>query len=97
MSTKYLYETFGGYYYKINGGKAKRISRDEFDCDYEIGKRTVRVGDKVRIGIKRRGVYDAKAEGTVKNVLTHKPVHTRGKKVRLTSGEVGRVICVYKN
>ena len=32
-----------------------------------------------------------RTEGIVKNVLTKSPKHSRGIKVRLTSGEVGRV------
>jgi uncharacterized repeat protein (TIGR03833 family) len=95
--TTYLYQTYGGYYYKISGGKTKRISYDEYKCDYEIGKRTVNSGDRVRITIKKMGVYNAKAEGIVQDVLTHKKFHSRGLKVRLTSGEVGRVVCVYKS
>ena len=93
--TKYYYKSEGGYYYKITAGKTKRISEKEYKCDYEIGKSVVNKGDRVRIKIKRHGIYDAEAEGIVKNVLTSKRRHSRGKKVRLTTGEVGRVICVY--
>tara|TARA_B110000908_G_C10266245_1_gene464235 strand:+ start:6267 stop:6557 length:291 start_codon:yes stop_codon:yes gene_type:complete len=95
--TTYLYKTYGGYYYKLSGGKAKRISYDEFKCDYEIGKTIVHKGDKVRIKIKKMGIYNTKAEGIVADVLTSKRYHSRGKKVRLTTGEIGRVICVCKS
>lgn len=95
--TTYMYQTTGGYYYKLNGGKVKRISYDEFKCDYEIGKSRVYRGDKVRIKIKKMGLYKTEAVGIVSDVLTHKKYHSRGFKVRLTSGEIGRVVCVYKH
>lgn len=85
------YQSSGGYYYKIIGGNTKRTSK----CDYEKAKTNVRVGDKVRIKIKRFGRYEDEEEGVVKNVLTGKRFHSRGKKVRLTNNIVGRVICVY--
>jgi uncharacterized repeat protein (TIGR03833 family) len=96
MATTYMYKTYGGYYYRLKGGKSKRISYEEFKCDYEVGKSAVRKGDKVCIAIKRMGVYNVKVEGIIQDVLTSKKYHSKGKKVRLTNGEIGRVVCVYK-
>lgn len=94
--TIYYYKSYGGYCYKASGGKTKRIAEKDYRCDYEIGKTTVNIGDRVRIKIKCRGVYDAEAVGIVKRVLTSKPRHTRGKKIMLNDGTVGRVLCVFK-
>jgi uncharacterized repeat protein (TIGR03833 family) len=53
-----------------------------------------RVGDKVKIGIKP---YKGRTEiGIVKNVLTKRKFHSRGHKVRLVSGTIGRVIRIIK-
>jgi uncharacterized repeat protein (TIGR03833 family) len=48
------------------------------------------VGDKVKIAIKP---YKGKTvKGIVKKVLTKKKYHSRGHKVLLENGEVGRVL-----
>jgi uncharacterized repeat protein (TIGR03833 family) len=46
---------------------------------------------RVRIVMKKDQRTGALTEGIVKDILTSAAVHTRGIKVRLTTGEVGRV------
>ena len=53
-----------------------------------------KIGDKVKITIKP---YIGKTTtGTVERVLTKKKYHSRGHKVRLTSGKIGRVMKIIK-
>ena len=51
----------------------------------------IRPGLPVRIVRKQDQPTSRLIEGVVKNVLTRSPTHPHGIKVRLTSGEVGRV------
>lgn len=51
----------------------------------------IRPGMKVSIVLKKDQRTGALTQGIVKDILTGSPVHTRGIKVRLESGEVGRV------
>ena len=51
----------------------------------------VRPGMRVSVVLKKDQRTGALTEGIVKDILTGSPVHTRGIKVRLESGEVGRV------
>ena len=48
-------------------------------------------GLKVRIVLKQDQKTGKLTEGFVKDILTKSPSHPHGIKVRLTSGEVGRV------
>ena len=48
-------------------------------------------GLAVAITLKKDQGTNRLVQGFVKDILTSKPVHPRGIKVRLTSGEVGRV------
>ncbi len=48
-------------------------------------------GTKVLIVLKRDQRSGKLTPGVVKDVLTKSPSHTRGIKVRLESGEIGRV------
>lgn len=48
-------------------------------------------GAKVLIVLKKDQRTGKLTEGIVKDLLTKSPVHHRGIKVRLTSGEIGRV------
>ena len=59
--------------------------------DYEVGTRFPKPGDKVRIAQKKDYASGVLTEGVVKDVLTSKEFHSRGHKVRLTSGIIGRV------
>jgi uncharacterized repeat protein (TIGR03833 family) len=51
----------------------------------------VKVGSRVRIVLKRDQRSGRLTEGIVREILTNSPTHPHGIKVRLQSGEVGRV------
>ncbi len=51
----------------------------------------IRAGLRVSIVLKKDQQTGKLTEGIVKDILTKSPEHTRGIKVRLESGEVGRV------
>jgi uncharacterized repeat protein (TIGR03833 family) len=51
----------------------------------------VRPGMKVTVVLKKDQRTGKLTEGIVRDILTSSAVHTRGIKVRLESGEVGRV------
>ena len=95
-------------YYKIkknkdaaghNVGEVSRISCQEYDDsnkNVDLGRHKPNIGDKVIIIMKPYHMYNCKT-GIVKNVLTNKAIHTRGHKVRLNSGEIGRTLKIIKN
>ena len=51
----------------------------------------IKPGMTVSIVLKKDQRTGMLTEGVVKDILTSAPVHTRGMKVRLETGEVGRV------
>ncbi len=51
----------------------------------------IKPGLRVRIVLKKDQPTGQLTEGIVKDILTNSPTHPHGIKVRLTSGEVGRV------
>lgn len=51
----------------------------------------IRPGMHVSIVLKKDQRTGKRTEGIVKDILTNSPQHPHGIKVRLTSGEVGRV------
>jgi len=51
----------------------------------------IKPGLKVNIVLKQDQRSGKLTEGIVKNLLTNSPTHPHGIKVRLTSGDVGRV------
>ena len=51
----------------------------------------IRAGLHVSIVLKKDQRSGKRTEGIVKDILTNSPTHPHGIKVRLTSGEVGRV------
>ena len=51
----------------------------------------IRSGLKVKIVLKKDQRSGVLTEGVVKDILTNSPRHPHGIKVRLTSGDVGRV------
>ncbi len=51
----------------------------------------IRPGLRVSIVLKKDQQTGKLTEGIVKNILTNSPAHPHGIKVRLASGEVGRV------
>ncbi|RYM35490.1 YwbE family protein [Brumimicrobium glaciale] len=54
-------------------------------------RNNVHVGAEVRIVLKKDQRTGTLTEGTVEKILTSSPIHPHGIKVRLSSGEVGRV------
>jgi uncharacterized repeat protein (TIGR03833 family) len=51
----------------------------------------IRPGLRVSIVLKKDQLTGKLTEGTVKDILTKSPSHPHGIKVRLESGEIGRV------
>jgi uncharacterized repeat protein (TIGR03833 family) len=51
----------------------------------------IQIGKKVRIVLKQDQGSGHLTEGVVKAILTSSPNHNRGIKVRLESGQIGRV------
>lgn len=51
----------------------------------------ISAGIKVKIVLKKDQRSGVLTEGIVKDILTNSPTHPHGIKVRLTSGDVGRV------
>lgn len=54
-------------------------------------RENIRPGQRVAIVLKKDQRAGTLTEGVVRDLLTKAPVHTRGIKVRLTDGQVGRV------
>ena len=54
-------------------------------------RKNIRPGQRVLIILKQDQRTGKTTEGIVKDILTKAPVHSRGIKVRLASGQVGRV------
>ena len=54
-------------------------------------RENIRPGQRVAIVLKKDQRTGVLTEGVVRDLLTKAPVHTRGIKVRLTDGQVGRV------
>ena len=54
-------------------------------------RKNIRIGSEVRIVLKKDQGSGRLTEGIVKAILTSAAVHHRGIKVRLESGEIGRV------
>ena len=88
------YESEKGYFYKIEKGRTTRISKKEIREDKNLKK--PKIGDIVKIIIKpySEGVT---VNGIVKRVLTKKQVHTRGHKVELRDGTIGRLVKILKS
>ncbi len=55
------------------------------------GRASIRAGMRVAIVLKQDQASGRLTEGTVRDILTRSPSHPHGIKVRLESGEVGRV------
>lgn len=54
----------------------------------------IKIGEKVKMIQKIHYETGQITEGTVKDILTSRPTHPRGIKVRLTNGLVGRVLAL---
>jgi len=81
------YCTKNGYYYEIQKGCAKRISKKK----YLTSKNKPKVGNSVMIIVKPYK-KNKKVKGIIKRVLTKKQFHSRGHKVELLDGTIGRVL-----
>lgn len=83
-----------------NGGSGKvtRISSKEYDetiTNPGLGLTQPNAGDKVIIIVKPYHMHNCHT-GIVQNVLTRRKIHTRGHKVRLTTGVIGRTLKILK-
>lgn len=58
-------------------------------------RKNIRSGIRVAIVLKQDQATGALTEGVVRDILTKSPNHPHGIKVRLMSGEVGRVKEIY--
>jgi uncharacterized repeat protein (TIGR03833 family) len=98
------YKTEGGRYYRIstkkgvsnstNKATVSRISCAEYDDptkNKNIGRTMPKLKDTVIIIIKPYQQFNCK-KGTITEIYTKKLIHTRGHKVKINSGEVGRVL-----
>jgi len=56
-----------------------------------INRSNIKPGLRVQIVLKQDQVSGKLTEGIVKDILTNSPTHPHGIKVRLVSGQVGRV------
>lgn len=86
------YTSDKGYNYRqLRDGSITRVSISQVDTSIN---RPPKIGDRVKIIIKP---YNEKKYivGVVDRVLTRKKIHSRGHKVRLTTGVVGRIIHIF--
>lgn len=60
-------------------------------------RKEIKAGLKVAIILKEDQRSGTLTEGIVKDILTKSPTHPHGIKVRLTTGQVGRVAKIYAN
>jgi uncharacterized repeat protein (TIGR03833 family) len=86
-----VYQTENGYFYIIKKGETRRIGAKDVKIKDTRENKKPSIGDKVEIIIKpyKNGV---KIKGIVKRVLTKKQKHTRGHKVELEDGTIGRMV-----
>jgi len=91
-----VYETAKGYFYEIKQKSKKvktvRIPKKKYKKKQkEDDKNKIKVGDMVKIIVKP---YNKKkmVTGKIKKILTKKKNHTRGRKVRLEDGTIGRMV-----
>jgi uncharacterized protein YwbE len=78
----------------IQSASVSRISCQEYDdprTNQNIGRTMPKIRDKVIIIIKPYHDFNCRT-GLVSAIYTKKLIHTRGHKVKLDSGEVGRVL-----
>lgn len=59
--------------------------------DENMYRHNISIGDKVAIVLKKDQKTEKLTVGIVKKILTNKEIHTRGIKVMLLDGKVGRV------
>ena len=75
-----------------SGGRAFGV-RDCSDKDEMAGRNrtNIKAGERVVIVLKQDQQSGKTTEGIVRDILTKSPFHPHGIKVRLVTGEVGRV------
>lgn len=69
----------------------KRLALDKIKGMDGRNRSNIRPGTEVAIVLKEDQRTGELTEGTVQNILTNSQFHPHGIKVRLTTGEVGRV------
>ena len=84
------YVTEGGYQYRQAAKKTARLMRVSRTSD-AVSENPPKVGDTVRVIVKPYHLHSY-ITGVVKRVLTKKKMHSRGFKVMLTCGTVGRMV-----
>jgi len=60
-------------------------------------RKNIKAGLKVAIILKQDQRSGNLTDGVVKDILTNSPNHPHGIKVRLESGQIGRVAKIYEN
>jgi len=83
---------------KGSRGIVNRITCQEYDDqtkNKKLGKTKPRIGSEVVIIIKPYHNYDCRT-GIVSRILTNKQIHTRGHKVILRNGLIGRTLKIIK-
>jgi uncharacterized repeat protein (TIGR03833 family) len=76
--------------------KSARIAMRETTSNPGPNRRSIRLGDTVDVVQKRDQRTGKITRGVVKDILTNSPSHPHGIKVRLQSGQVGRVQAIIK-
>ncbi len=56
---------------------------------------SIKTGMKVAVVLKKDQQNEKLTEGIVKDILTNSPSHPHGIKVRLMSGEIGRIKVIF--
>jgi len=67
------------------------LVRSIFEDTAHFSRSNIKIGSEVLIVLKEHQRTEKLTHGKVKNLLTSKSIHTRGIKVRLEDGQVGRV------
>ncbi len=75
----------------MNFGAHPRARPESIMSKSQVGKRKPKVGEKVNVVQKQHYSTGQLTTGTVKDILTKSKFHSRGHKVRLKSGIIGRV------
>ena len=76
--------------------KFARIAMRETTSNPGSNRRNIRLGDTVDVVQKRDQRTGKITRGVVKDILTNSPSHPHGIKVRLQTGQVGRVQAIIK-
>jgi uncharacterized repeat protein (TIGR03833 family) len=77
--------------------RAALIESDRMEPMDGKRRQDIHPGLAVEIVLKQDQATGKRTRGIVREILTPSPTHPRGIKVRLTSGQVGRVQAIVKN